>query len=276
MKLKFSFNNNLRLNAAVIMARQAIWGFTQGTARFTRRFLSISVLGVLFVISASSQEAVFPSRAGYVVDTASIIDQPTVAKIESINYELKKLTGAEIILVTVNTAGALEPTAYLKELQSRWSEGTRTLDHTAIILISVIQAREDVILGSAMDQLVSQSEAQELCNNRMLMPLSQGRFSLAAQDGVTALAEHIKNRYYGVGPQNQAMSLTNYLLIAIALVILLSILLRASLYNMFGGVVGATCGYLFVSQLYAIIIGAAAGFLLGYTANLFKKKEEEI
>jgi len=229
-----------------------------------------------FVISASSQDAVFPSRSGYVVDTASIIDQPTIAKIEEVNYELKKLTGAEIILVTVNTAGALEPIDYLKELQSRWAEGTRTLDHTAIILISVIQAREDVILGNAMDQLVSQSEAQELCNNRMLMPLSQGHFSLAAQDGVTALAEHIKNRYYGVGPVTQGMSLTNYLLIAIALVILFSILLRGSLYNMFGGVVGATFGYLLVSQLYAIIIGGLLGFLLGFMANMFRKKEEEI
>lgn len=223
-----------------------------------------------------AQEAIFPSHTGYVVDTASIIDQPTIAQIESINYELKKLTGAEIILVTVNTAGALEPPAYLKELQSRWSEGSRALDHTAIILISVIQAREDVILGSAMGQMISQSEAQEVCNQQMLMPLSRGQFSVAARDGVVALAEHIKNRYYGVGPVNQAMSLTNYLLIAIALVILLSILLRGSLYNMFGGVVGATVGYLLVSQIYAIIIGAVAGFLLGFTANLFKKKEEEI
>lgn len=145
-------------------------------------------------IAVSVQEVPHPSQmhTGWVVDTANMLDQSTIARINTIISEVKTKTGAEIVVVTVpDTQPSATPKEFATDLFNRWGIGQQGQDNGVLMLISRDERRVEIETGYGTEGVLTDAQTGNIIRTRIIPDFKQENYGEGILAGVQAIANTI-------------------------------------------------------------------------------------
>ncbi|MCM3904417.1 MAG: TPM domain-containing protein [Pyrinomonadaceae bacterium] len=140
--------------------------------------------GYLGMNSRAQGKTPLPARTGYVNDFAQVVDDTTRQRLETILDNLKKRSGIELNLATVQTTGNQDIFAFSRQLAGDWGIGSRGSSRkTLLLVVSVDEKAVFTQLSRSVQGELPEGILGEL-NQRVRGPISSGHFSQGLTDGV--------------------------------------------------------------------------------------------
>lgn len=175
-----------------------------GRAVRPRTAFFLLILVVFMIVPAFSmtscalaeEDVNLPSKSAdfYVLDKAGVLSSETKQSIISANDALYAMTGAQIVVVTVNSTKPVAIDKYAYELFNEWKIGSAQKNNGVLILLSISDDDYWVLQGSGLEEYLSSGKIKVL-NNEYLEP------SFATKDydtGVTKIFNAILSHLEGV------------------------------------------------------------------------------
>ncbi len=140
--------------------------------------------GYLGTHSSAQEKTRLPDRTGYVNDFAHVVDDATRQRLDIILDNVKKRSGIELTLATVQTTGDQDIFAFSRQLAGNWGVGSRGSARKALLLVvSVDEKAVFTQLSRSVQAKLPEGILGEL-NQRVRGPISSGRFSQGLTEGV--------------------------------------------------------------------------------------------
>src|SRR5688572_26590954 len=157
-----------------------------------RVLVSVIVIGAVFgagypgIHSRAQVKAPLPARTGYVNDFAHVVDDATRQRLDTILDNVKKRSGIELNLATVQNTGNQGIFEFSRQLAGDWGIGSRSSSRkTLLLVVSVDEKAVFTQLSRSAQGQIPEGILGEL-NQRVRVPISSGRFS----EGLTAWVDH--------------------------------------------------------------------------------------
>ena len=154
-------------------------------------------------------DTLFPRQpVGFVNDFAFVIDDSSAAQMNDVIERLRKVTGAEIAVVTLPSIGGLEAAEVALEIGRRWKVGSKAeigdpRRNAGVVLLLVPRREGDpnsgqirVEVGQGLEGIVTDAAAGQI-RDQMRPDLASGQYGKGLLTGVRSLASRIA-RGYGV------------------------------------------------------------------------------
>ena len=140
--------------------------------------------GYLGTKSHAQERTQLPARTGYVNDFAHVVDDTTRQRLDAILDNLKKRSGIELNLATVQTTGTQGIFAFSRQLADDWGVGSRGSSRkTLLLVVSVDEKTVFTQLSKSVQSELPEGILGEL-NQRVRGSISSGRFSQGLTDWV--------------------------------------------------------------------------------------------
>ncbi|HJY83389.1 MAG TPA: TPM domain-containing protein [Candidatus Binatia bacterium] len=205
----------------------------------------------LFVVglwqAAGGADLQIPAPQGLVSDFAGVIDQPTRQQLTRLLQELKDKTGAEIVIVTVETTQPLTAFDYAIKLAEAWKPGAKDKDNGVVFLVATKDRKMFVVTGYGIEGVLPDGKVGEIRDEYVVPYFKQGDYAHGILAGTQVMADLIADEYgvhlTGVqfphprrgGEAPQDWMLLIFALIALGLVVAAFTGTRRSRYTRFGG-----------------------------------------
>jgi len=205
----------------------------------------------LFVVglwqAAGGADLQIPAPQGLVSDFAGVIDQPTRQQLTRLLQELKDKTGAEIVIVTVETTQPLTAFDYAIKLAEAWKPGAKDKDNGVVFLVATKDRKMFVVTGYGVEGVLPDGKVGEIRDEYVVPYFKQGDYAHGILAGTQVMADLIADEYgvrlTGVqlphprrgGEAPQGWMLLIFALIALGLVVAAFTGTRRSRYTRFGG-----------------------------------------
>ncbi|MBQ0101504.1 MAG: TPM domain-containing protein, partial [Firmicutes bacterium] len=119
-----------------------------------RRFISVIILALLCLSSCASS-LVKPSDCFYVYDECSVISENTKDHIVSVNDQVNKACGGQIVVAVIRSIGLKSISSYASDLFNSWKIGDRDKQNGVLLLI--VQDKDDYwcVQGKGLENKLS-------------------------------------------------------------------------------------------------------------------------
>ena len=143
-----------------------------------KKYLTIlgSIAALLF-LSANSMAYDFPHYTGYVNDFAGILDQSTVASLNSAIRSFNLQTGIQIAVVTVKDTGDMGIDEYANRLFKHWGVGVKGLDNGVMLIAAMKEKRVRIEVGYGLEPALTDEQCGVIIRHDILPAFKQGQFS---------------------------------------------------------------------------------------------------
>ncbi|BCA53293.1 conserved exported protein of unknown function [Nitrospira sp. KM1] len=155
------------------------------------------VLLSLLLLTATVAQAVpydrpkikLPDPLGYVSDHAKILEDDWKARIRSVNQDLERKTGVEMIVVTVPTIKPFgSANDYATAIYEKWGIGSTQQEHGILILVAVEERQAAMTLGRQMLPIVTPAVMNQVGSEYLYPSIERGHFGEGLYRTVVALA----------------------------------------------------------------------------------------
>ena len=143
----------------------------------------------------SSQNVVYPSASGYVVDQSGIMDAATQSRLEAWILELKQKTTAEVAVVTVDTTDPLSIEEYAVNLFQRFGIGRKGKDNGVLLLVAAKDRHMRIEVGYGLEGTITDALSSRIINTIITPEFKQGNFSEGIEKGTAAIVTLIAKEY---------------------------------------------------------------------------------
>ena len=155
---------------------------------------SAALVLALAIAAALSLSAFAAGIGTYFDDAAGVISASDAAEISRINDALFALTGAEIAVKTVDSAGGdLYGTA--KEIMADNPIGSAERDNGMLLMISSGDNGYWVMPAHGLSEIIGDGEIAAICKDSIEGALASGDCSAAALSFINAMANELASRY---------------------------------------------------------------------------------
>lgn len=137
---------------------------------------ALAILPALLCFNINAESYPSPTEDFYVGDFADLISADTERNIVNHGVALADSTGAQIVVVTVESTGGQSANTYATELGNKWGVGDSEKDNGAVILLA-LQSREiEIATGKGMGGALPASVAGRIIDQYGLDHLSDGDY----------------------------------------------------------------------------------------------------
>ena len=140
---------------------------------------------------AGAAEPPVPAPRGFVTDLAGVIAPATEARLGSLLEELRRKTGAEIAVLTVDTTEPLDDFTYAMRVAEAWRPGRRGEDTGVLFLVAVRDRRLRILVGYGLEGTLPDGLVGELQDRVIVPAFRAGRLEEGIERGVAELASRI-------------------------------------------------------------------------------------
>jgi uncharacterized protein len=147
--------------------------------------------------SASPRAQGIPPLDGPVVDTAGILDAGDKRAIESIAYEVKQKTSAEIAVLTVRTTAPLDEFTYGMKVTSAWKLGSAEKDDGLLLLVAVDDHRARFFTGYGLEGVLPDGRLGLILDRFVIPHFKAGDYRGGIRAGMTEIARILETEYGG-------------------------------------------------------------------------------
>jgi uncharacterized protein len=159
-------------------------------------FLILSTLICLnMAVSPEAGAVKFPSPKGYVNDYAGVLSPGTRSEVEYLSEEIEKKTGAELVVVTIDTTSPLAIEQYAVELFQEWGIGKAEKDNGILILMAVKDRKVRIEVGYGLEGAVTDLQSKIIIEDLMIPAFRKGGYDLGVASGAVMIAKLIRDEY---------------------------------------------------------------------------------
>lgn len=143
----------------------------------------ISVLFLLFSSTVYAQLPAAPSVNSYVYDYAEVIDEGIEQQLITAAQDLEESTGNEVVLLTIDTIGGMEPFEFGTQLMREWGIGDAEQNNGMLIFATTNQGagQNDVWIsvGQGLEGMYPDGKLGRMIDDYMLSYLANGDYTNA-------------------------------------------------------------------------------------------------
>jgi len=155
----------------------------------------IKLLIFLFFILSLAYAQEFPKPVGFVNDFANIISSKIQHKLDLILREIKKKTGIEIAVVTINSTKPLDINMYAVLLFEKWGIGEKEKDNGVLILVSKKDRKIRIEVGYGLEGILPDGLCGEIIRKNIIPFFKEKRFGEGLLSGVLRIRDIISKEY---------------------------------------------------------------------------------
>ncbi|HHY60340.1 MAG TPA: TPM domain-containing protein [Clostridia bacterium] len=170
------------------------------------------VLGLAGAALAAPPVPPAPNPAQPVNDFAGMLDREHAARMEQVATALKKATGTDLVVVTVENLGGYPIEEYALELFRSWGLGDKEKNNGVLLLVNQENAlagrsgRVRIEVGYGLEGAIPDGKAGRILDEYVLPAWDKERYSEGIFQGYMALAAAIAEEYDLDLSQNQALA----------------------------------------------------------------------
>ncbi len=138
---------------------------------------------------AQAQELPVPQR--YVDDRANIISDFVENRLNGYLQELEQKTGAQVIVLTINTTGDIPIETYAIELATKWKLGQKGKDNGALVIVAKDDRAYRIEVGYGLEGILPDSFCGTVGRTYFVPNFQKGRFGEGIFQGVVIMVHRI-------------------------------------------------------------------------------------
>lgn len=157
-----------------------------------RYLIALSTL----LLSLSLQAApTFPPLSGRVVDTAGILDQPTVTHLSERLAAHENATGNQVVIAIVKGLQGYEIRDYGYQLGRAWAVGQKDKNNGVVLLIAPKERKVAIEVGYGLEGQLTDAISHNIIQTQILPQFKQGDYPQGIALGTIAIIEALGGRY---------------------------------------------------------------------------------
>ena len=155
--------------------------------------LTVTII-YLFMSAITAFGAVdIPVPEMHVADRANIIDDQTENSLNSFLAELEIKTGAQMVVLTVNTTGRIPIDRFSVDVANEWKLGQSQLDNGLLVVIANEDRKYRIEVGSGLEKIISNSFCEEIGTVLFTPNFRNGNYNEGIYQGSIAIINKIAN-----------------------------------------------------------------------------------
>ncbi|MHC4713265.1 MAG: TPM domain-containing protein [Planctomycetota bacterium] len=168
-------------------------------------FVAIAIVGVAAAIvlpslrstSASSDKSFLdmPVPTEFVTDNAGVIDDVTEAQLNGLLKQLEDKTGAQLLVLTVDTTGGVPIEEYAFGLAEKWALGQADEDNGALIVVAVKDREYWTTVGYGLEGPLPDAFVGRVGRTCFVPNFKAGRFGTGILSGTVAMLAELEKEY---------------------------------------------------------------------------------
>ena len=156
------------------------------------RTLTLAITIALLSISAGAFAATnLPVPRQYVADYAKVIDMQNKHILNGLLQELEQKTGAQFIVLTVQTTEGLPIEQYAIELAERWKLGQKGKDNGLLMVVAITDKKYRIEVGYGLEGFITDQYAGRLGREFLVPYFRQGQYGKGTYEVAVRLAGKI-------------------------------------------------------------------------------------
>lgn len=136
-----------------------------------------------------------PTSLKYVNDYAGIMDDSTKQYIVSVGNELENKTGAQSVVVIINSLEGRDIESYANGLFREWGIGQKDKNNGLLILISMKDKKWRVEVGKGLEGTITDIYSARIMDSVAAPKFSTGNFNQGIKDAYSVFADDIAESY---------------------------------------------------------------------------------
>lgn len=125
--------------------------------KIMKKYIIILISLFICIVTITPIHAIVEDNGQYCNDSAGILSSSTISQINATGKELERQSGAQVVVVTVETTEGLSVSDYANELFNSWELGDEKKNNGVLILIVTKQKDYWIMQGDGIKSIVSDS-----------------------------------------------------------------------------------------------------------------------
>ncbi|MBC8062848.1 MAG: TPM domain-containing protein [Clostridiaceae bacterium] len=165
----------------------------------------IIFFAVIFVNAATTYPQ--PTELKYINDYNSTIDASTKEYIISVGKELEDKTGAQAVVVVINSLQGQDINNYANELFRKWGIGQTGKNNGVLVLLSIKDRKWRVEVGTGLEGALTDIYTARVMDNVAMPKFKVGNYSQGIKDVYSLFVDSIAKEYEVTLDKNQVIQL---------------------------------------------------------------------
>ena len=145
--------------------------------------------------AAAAASIDMPVPTEYVTDKAGVIDADSARRLSGYLKELEEKTGAQVLVLTVDTTGGVPIQNYTFTLAEKWGLGQKDKDNGALIVVAVKDRKYWITVGYGLEGPLPDAFVGRVARKYFVPNFRQGKFGKGLFDGTVALLAKLEQEY---------------------------------------------------------------------------------
>lgn len=159
------------------------------------KFVFFIILFSLLFLSFVKADVISPTSEFYVNDYASVLSEETKTHIINTNIELEKKTGAQVVVVTINSLDGQSLETYSTKLFREFGIGDKEKNNGLLILLVVNDRKSRIEVGYGLEGALPDGKTGRIQDEYMLPYYSNNDWDSGIKNGFDACLSVIMNEY---------------------------------------------------------------------------------
>ncbi|UCG34454.1 MAG: TPM domain-containing protein [Phycisphaerales bacterium] len=155
----------------------------------TALLVGFALVGAL-ARAADAQETL-PKPRNLVEDRANVLDPGTERRIDAYLFELKQKTGAEIVLLTIDTTGGEPLFDYAMRHAEAWKPGQKGKDNGVLIALAVQDREYQILTGYGLEGVLPDGWLHLVREQYFVPNFRKGDFAAGLEQGTLAIVNKV-------------------------------------------------------------------------------------
>ncbi|CAN5158752.1 hypothetical protein BH10PSE1_BH10PSE1_03040 [soil metagenome] len=165
-----------------------------------RPYRALNLFGLLFVawlaflVPSASRAAdpTFPALTGRVVDQARLLSPEAETSIAAKLASLETDTGAQLVVVTLESLQGYEIEDYGYRLGRHWGIGPDRTDKGVLLIVAPNERKVRIEVGYGLEPVLTDALSSQIIQTDILPPFRQGGYQRGVNAGVDAIATQLR------------------------------------------------------------------------------------
>ena len=170
--------------------------------------LALTLLLILSITFVNAESiSIKPTDLKYINDYTSTIDSSTKEYIVSVGKELEDKTGAQEVVVVIDSLNGSDITTYANQLFRTWGIGQKDKNNGLLVLVSVKDKKWRVEVGTSLEGAIPDIYSARVMDSVATPKFKQGNYSGGIKEAYSAFADAIAKEHNVTLNKNQQVNL---------------------------------------------------------------------
>ncbi|MFY9176747.1 MAG: TPM domain-containing protein [Caldicoprobacterales bacterium] len=163
--------------------------------KITSFLLALFVLVIPIIVYGQEEDIPSHTQDFYVNDYANVLDSQAKEYIMKQSIRLYELSGAQVVVVTIDSIGDIPLEEYSLSILRGWGIGSKDKNNGVLILIAVEDRKSRIEVGYGLEGALPDSKTGWIQDDYMIPYFSEGDYSTGILEGYKAIVAEIYNEY---------------------------------------------------------------------------------